>query len=571
MNLRTSDSMKAVVQLVAEGADDGEVLTVAEAHRPESMTAEQYIFTAIDNLRRSELYDRWIGWARKAAAADQVWALEGVGRRWAEWGSRGSLPWRQREAPTFVANVTPEEAQGWVARAATLGSRVAAMDASCWFSDQPEALGWAKQAWGDGEAGQGITAEDLPFLAYRVACLVARNGDDDPAPWFARALNGSRWRHEEGPTAASWVTASAEYCMWLHDSKHDSASCLEWAERILDDEADRGPGDRAYLASEYKTYRYSWLQTSDDVHARIRVMTHLLRDHELGELAPDVALLLSDSITPVAELPQASNDALREAVTGLPHTVRQLLPDAPSGPSLDDAPIDADFAWSFIHWMLEAAVPSILRAVRLPLNARAYAALAPQDLHEADPWQWKQDLAKHGVWPDVTRGPSYAQRHPLGRGPEFDPWSIPSRDEELSIDGVLQFAGLASGPSRRRTRVPILDEDTVWSAGVGLMPDSSLGSDGGSWRILRRRDIWPAMWAAVARDGDERTWVQWWHLAGTHLAAVIRDGIVLIDNTLAGSPDKEARPDPGFALAQKALGAALRSSLTEFLDASTPR
>ena len=103
------------------------------------------------------------------------------------------------------------------------------------------------------------------------------------------------------------------------------------------------------------------------------------------------------------------------------------------------------------------------------------------------------------------------------------------------------------------------------------MPDSSLGSDGGSWRILRRRDIWPAMWAAVARDGDERTWVQWWHLAGTHLAAVIRDGIVLIDNTLAGSPDKEARPDPGFALAQKALGAALRSSLTEFLDASTPR
>ncbi len=572
----TADDHDAIRRLILAGASDAEIAEAADARRADGVSTERFVIEAIEHRRDFDLHTARVRWVRRAAADDQLWALERYGLKWASYGSRGALPWNRQESTDPGERVTDEEAQAWLARAADQGSRPGALAAIEWFHHDPRAAEWMERAWGDGKPDDSVTPRDLQYAAYQIATALARFSHPKAGAWFERAVAGKPWSRSTGPQTTSWVDALVGCALWFHQA-NDLDACLDWSFRVMEEAANRGPTDRAYLASEYKTYRDEWTETSHEEDARVRMMDHLLREHDLDPEAQREVLLLRVAAqtppsrgsimmrTPLGDMASALGDpASRPIIT------QDALLTPETAPLMDadlGRPISAAFAWAFTRWIIERAVPTLFVAAGHNLHARAYTALTPANLRDAEVYDWRHSLAQAGVWPDCSPAEGHYTR-PQGDRSDPNHFGLDRRRDE-AVDATLRFAGLGAGFSVFRTEPPQLVEDWVWrDRTVGMMPEVD-GVEEPEWRLLRDRTAWLGMLLAVEQQGKTDAWLQWWAVASTHLAAAVRDALARMDNAVARRTSDPDTLASAAELAQKTVGTELREAFLHFLKTSS--
>lgn len=534
MSEPTADPEESLRAAVRAGATDEDLLRIAAMIESGGRSVEQVVIEALlvgdvsDDLSQHRALIRWY---RRAARNDQPWALWTGGRTWANFGSNGHLP-PGDQLPVTEA-VGRDEAVGWLARAADHGVRPAAMAAAERAPEDPRAEGWLRLAYGDGRPTVELDRDQLCAGAFRLASLLDRAGSDEARAWYRRAVEGPMWVAEEAFDQASWEVAAAGLADWAHRHQ-DEALCAAWCWRLVEVAANEGAITRAYLDSEWKTYRYAWESAHARSSALSRALRHLLAEHDLSpDDRWDIAALLSD-LGPGRDDAGLITHALGDLTARM--SLRMLIPP-PTVPPVPgtEAPLNARQVWALTHWLLADAVPACFRFASLGPDAEAYGLAVPALPPES------QDLLGRRL------------RH------DFDGWSRldgdgGTREEALTLaKDLLEIVGLSSSRSPYAT-----------DRGRGA-PEYLAPGDEGTWRLLRGHPLWLAMFLAVTPE-ERESWVRTWDFAGHELVRALV-GCARRLATAAGV-DPTTRRDAELGARWRTLTDAFALALAEFVDAA---
>ena len=427
----------------------------------------------------------------------------------------------------------PLESLRVAARAGGTGVRPAAMAAAEHAPEDPRAEGWLRLAYGDGRPTVELDRDRLCAGAFRLASLLDEAGSDEALAWYRRAVEGPRWVVEEALDGASWEVAVAGLADWAHRHR-DEALCAAWCWRLVEVAADEGAITRAYLDSEWKTYRYAWGSAHGRLSALSRALRHLLVEHDLSpDDRWDIAALLTD-LGPGRDDAGLFTHALGDLTARM--SLRMLVPPPTDLPVPgNEVPVNARQVWALTHWLLADAVPACFRFAGLGPDAEAYGRAVP------------------ALPPGSGDLLSRRLRH------DFDGWS------RLDGDGGTREGALTLAKDLLET-VGLSASRSPYATDRGRSDPESLAlGDEGTWRLLRGHPLWLAMFIAVTPQ-ERESWVRAWDFAGHELVrALVGCARRCADEVGDVLP---IRGDAALGARWRILTEAFALALAEFVDAA---
>ena len=487
-------------QLMLAGASDEVLIQALAPHVEQGETVERLItaFLKHDHHLPSEVRVRaQVRWYRRAIAAGHLWALYEAGSLWDFAGSQGSLPRFASKTSADEDSVSSEEARQWVIRAAELGHRRACLEAARWNLEDVRAVGWLRVFYGDGVFVQEADRVELAAAALWLARLLDDAGEPEAGDWYRIAAMCPRWADSD-LHGATWVEAASEYALWAHEGGNPDL-CGAWAFRVLENAADEGPGTRGYMATEWKTYRNDWQLALGEESARVRILWHLLAEHDLPEWQRmEIAVLLTNSWRfGQADVEHVRGALGERAIRSL--TLSQLLPSVRAQHTQGlEVPINAKHAWAAVHWLLADAVPAAFRFAGLEDEAADFMRLVPDEIKGVSRWEWVNAAEEFDGWrrlyqSDRGDGTSQPWDYSLAEAASF------RRVTNEWISDLTDQAGLGERRSLFQTARPPRREDWVE---VDLREVR--------WRLLRGQQAWLGMCCATASAGEADAWIGWW-------------------------------------------------------------
>lgn len=387
-------------ELILAGASDEVLIQALAPHVEQGETVERLITELLSQdhqLPREVRVRAQVRWYRRAIDVGHLWALYEAGSLWDFAGSHDSLYRLRHGESRGEDTVSPEEARHWVIRAAEQGHRRACLEAARWNLEDARAAGWLRAFYGDGVFVQESDRVELAAAALWLARLLDKAGDPEAGDWYRIAAMCPPWADSD-VHESSWVEAASEYALWIH-GQGDQDLCSAWAFRVLENAADQGPVDRGYMVTEWKTYRNDWQLAAGEEVARVRIMWHLLAEHDLPEWQKvEIALLLTNSW----RFGQSDSEHVRgalgdQAIRSL--TLSQLLPPVTALRVQDlEVPINAKHAWAAVHWLLADAVPAAFRFAGLEDEAADFLRLVPDEIEAVSRWEWVNAAEDFDGW-----------------------------------------------------------------------------------------------------------------------------------------------------------------------------
>lgn len=557
-------------ELILAGVPDEVLIQALAPHVEQGETAERLITELLkqDHHIPSEVrVQAQVRWYRRAIEVGHLWALYEAGSLWGGSGSQHSDRILRPGVPSGEENVSSEEARQWVIQAAEQGHRRACLDAALRNLEDARAVGWLRVFYGDGtfvheapsprytQGSQNSFYRDKSFdrvelavAALWLARLLDKAGDPEAGDWYRISALCPPWSAPDILYGESWIQAASEYALWEH--KQDNPDlCAAWAFRVLENAANKGPSDRSYMASEYKTYRNSWQLTLREEAARVNVMWHLLEEHDLPEWQRmDIALLLTNSWGfGQDESERIRGDLSDQVIQSL--TLSQLLPVTTQRIQGLEVPINAKHAWAAVRWLLTEAVPAAFRFAGLEDVAADFLRLVPDDLKGVTSWEWMSAAENFEGWPHMYRS------NP-GDGTS-QPWDYSSFERIANqwIRDLTDRAGLGERRSLFQTAWPPKNEDWLEEDLHAMR-----------WRLLRGQQAWLGMYCATANVGEAEAWIAWWDDASRLVVFALQGAL----RSLCYDKGTDWLANAAFPYNQwSALKDAYKLSFTTFVDQAT--
>lgn len=379
----------------------------------------------------------------------------------------------------------------------------------------------------------------LGAIALDLARALAAADDPEAADWYRRAVECPPWDDPHG-RGTSWVQAAASYALWAHG--HGNVDlCAAWAFRLMESAAYDGPLTRAFMASEYKTYRDDWQLASGDEAARLRAMRHLVTEHDLpAPVALDIALLMSSSrwLGGANEQDHADRDAILAALG-------------------DERPVSAARAWATIRWVLADAVPAALRLAGLDEEATDIGRRVPADLRRAA-HDARDSFGDDDPLDDVSATVAELRHRLRSETPIEAEGETSRRTKGLVID-ALERAGLG-------------EQRSAWHGPRGGYEEDEAGRGPGEdrWRLMRGSRAWLEMYAATAASGEAEDWIRWWDRAGNVLAVALETAAWSIGRELGTDLTRAIPYGAPFRRRWAVLVEAFAPSFTSFTETASP-
>lgn len=487
-------------ELILADASDGALIQALTPHIRPGETVERLITELLrqDHRLPGEVRVRaQVRWYRRAMDAGHLWALYEAGSLWSSGGSHDSLGHPRQGEPGDEDTVSADEARNWVIRAAEQGHRRACLEAAHWNPEDARADGWLRTFYGNGVFDDELDRVERATAALWLARLLDTAGNPEAGDWYRIAAMCPPWTDFDA-YQSSWVEAAAGYALWSH-SQGDPDLCGAWAFRVLENAANQGPGDRGYLATEWKIYRDDWQVTAGKEAARTHVMWHLLAEHDLPEWQKaEIALLLTNSW----RFDQSDSEKIQAALgnqTIQSLTLSQLLP-AITAQRIQglEVPINAKHAWAAVHWLLADAVPAAFRFAGLEEEAADFQELVPDDIKGTTRWQWMIAAESFEGWQRLYQADRERD--------SSQPW-------EYWLAEAASFRKIASEWVRDLTeRVGLGERQNLFQTARPTDGEDWLEVDLHEirWRFLRGRRAWLGMYCATANAGDADEWIGWW-------------------------------------------------------------
>lgn len=464
-----------------------------------------------EKLRQQSVRNRWL---RRAAMADQTWAMARIGIDWADRASPRSTRWSgtgTRPTSEGPPSIDDAQAKQWLRDSAIRGNRAAAYWASSLEPD-PTLL---SIAFGEGISDEALDRAQLCAVASRMAAICRDRGDDSADHWYRIAVEGPRWT--DRGTESTWLQTVVDYSEWQHP--RSEGSCAVLCRLVVDDAALEGPPDRARMAGDaHKPWRLDYELAIRNEIARAKTFSHLMTEHVYNYADDRLQLLLLAS-----ENAQFDLDVHRDLVTA-------TLTGVHGAPL--NLPVIEAAAWEIVELSVAKTIPAILRGIRCDREAARFEEL----VSGIDFWSYTA-LEEPVVEPtsffeyysfETFEVPAWMERdqifseleHILNSllvsvgppGEERDNYL--ASNEDRATQEILEWLCLTSSRSKYTTL-----SDNIWpTLSDNIWP---------SFHLLSGTATWLAMWLATSTpspSGRDRvhTWTRNWATVSRLLVNAVR-------------------------------------------------
>lgn len=363
--------------------------------------------------------------------------------------------------------------------------------------DVPESLEQLHALYQEGVDDPSVPSARLSMIALAIAKRYDEAHDEAAGPWYRVAATAPRWTDDEW--LLSWPNAVLGYMLWAHRTANEEL-CEAWAFKLVEDAAENGPQDRAYLAGESKNYRDEWQIRASADAARYSALHHLLTEHRLPKRQTgELIRLLSKS----HRFSQEDWDQIRHLV---------------------DTAWTADRSWEAVAWLLDKiAAPLFSSIPGFGEAASACQSLARQDPRTLDSRLWGSRIRL------ITRQTSQEQ-HPA----RSDMWGHLHflRFTREKISALLGRVGLGERRNLYQLGWASCVEETLWE-----------NPDDGSWRLLRGSETWLEMFGGAASEGQGDAWMSAWDTAGSLVILALQREIETLSDQMGIDWSKGIGPE----------------------------